>query len=287
MTNIKFSPIIESGITIYISKETDKLSLIQDSSDNKFYIRIKCPDGWKYPMWEYVPFDTITDAEDWLNCHNWDNATLDNIEVDDTESTILEAMKLLGLTQDTINCNKFSAKFKTAESDMIDVNVIWISNVANVSASKNGKSLPNYKLPRSTSNVARILCSTERLLNKLGVNAGHISLDGRSFNTSIQAAINTRNLAQNLVKVKSSNIWGYTINVNSKKDKFGDVIVQFKGDNGGPGDVYIYYDVPVLTYRRWHSAPSKGHYFWKYIRNYFKYSKLTGDKKGKLHNAVN
>lgn len=104
---------------------------------------------------------------------------------------------------------------------------------------------------------------------------------------SIVAAINTRNLTKNLVRVRSSNVWAYAINIRDRKDKTGDVIAQFKGKNGGPGDIYIYYDVPVNLYRRWVGAPSKGHFFWQYIRNNFQYSKLTGNKRGVLKNAVN
>ncbi|MCM1222053.1 MAG: KTSC domain-containing protein [Lachnospiraceae bacterium] len=104
---------------------------------------------------------------------------------------------------------------------------------------------------------------------------------------SVMAAINTKNLANDLVRVRSSNIWSYGLNLRDRKDKTGDLLVQFKGKNGGAGDVYIYYDVPAMVYRRWQSAPSKGHYFWVYIRNNFKYSKLTGDKRGKLANAIN
>ena len=65
------------------------------------------------------------------------------------------------------------------------------------------------------------------------------------------------------------------------------MIVQFKAKEGGPGDIYIYYDVPFTLFRRWQATQSKGHFFWKHIRNYFKYSKLTGDKIGKLPNAIN
>lgn len=103
--------------------------------------------------------------------------------------------------------------------------------------------------------------------------------------TKILAA-NTKDLASNLSRVKSSNIWSYGFNMKDRHDKKGDIVVQFKGKHGGPGDVYIYYDVPFIVYRRWQSAPSKGHYFWMYIRNIFKYSKLTGDKRGKLKNAI-
>ena len=104
---------------------------------------------------------------------------------------------------------------------------------------------------------------------------------------TVLAAINTKNLAKDLVRVRSSNVWAYGLNIRNRKDKTGDLLVQFKNKSGGAGDLYIYYDVPTMVYRRLQSAPSKGHYFWVYIRNNFKYSKLTGDKRGKLANAVN
>ena len=103
----------------------------------------------------------------------------------------------------------------------------------------------------------------------------------------VLAAISTRDLSKNLVRVKSSNVWAYTINIKDNKAKVGDVLCQFKGKNGGPGDIYIYYDVPIRLWQKWLAAPSKGHFFWQYIRNNFWYAKLTGDRKGKLKNAVN
>lgn len=103
----------------------------------------------------------------------------------------------------------------------------------------------------------------------------------------INCAISTRDLSKNLIKVKSSNIWAYALNVKDKKSKTGDMLVQFKGRNGGPDDVYIYYDVPVLIYRRMLSAPSKGHAFWVYIRGKYPYAKLTGDKKTKQAGGLN
>lgn len=90
-----------------------------------------------------------------------------------------------------------------------------------------------------------------------------------------------------MVRVKSSNIWAYNLNVKNKNDQVGDLYIQFKGPRGGPEDVYVLYDVPVRLYRRLVTAPSKGHFYWQYLRNNFKYSKLTGDKRGKLRNAVN
>ena len=92
---------------------------------------------------------------------------------------------------------------------------------------------------------------------------------------------------KNLVRVKSSNVWSRGIEIKDRKAKEGDVYVQFKGKNGGPGDVYVYYSVPVNTWRRILSYPSAGAAVWKFLRNNFLYSKLTGNKRGVLPNAVN
>ena len=97
----------------------------------------------------------------------------------------------------------------------------------------------------------------------------------------------SRHIVKDLIRVKSSNIWSYGVEVKDKDFTVGDVYVQFKGKNGGPDDVYKYYDVPVKLWRKFVGAPSKGAFLWKYLRNNFYYSKLTGDKKGVLPNAVN
>lgn len=104
---------------------------------------------------------------------------------------------------------------------------------------------------------------------------------------AIMAAVSSRDLTDSLVRVKSSNVWAYGMNVRDDEGKYGDVIAQFKDTHGGPGDLYIYFDVPTSVYRRWVTAPSAGHFFWQYIRNNYRYSKLTGDKRGKLPNAIN
>lgn len=96
-----------------------------------------------------------------------------------------------------------------------------------------------------------------------------------------------REIVKDLIRVKSSNVWSYGVEIKENNMDVGDVYVQFKGQNGGPGDVYRYYDVPVKLWRKFVSYPSKGAFLWKYLRNNFLYSKLTGDKKGKLKNAVN
>ena len=100
-------------------------------------------------------------------------------------------------------------------------------------------------------------------------------------------AASSREVSKNMVRVKSSNIWSYTINIKDRHDKVGDVYVQFKGRNGGPDDVYQYLDVPVSLWRRWIVAPSKGHFFWQFIRNNFKFRKLTGDHRTHLPNGIN
>lgn len=103
----------------------------------------------------------------------------------------------------------------------------------------------------------------------------------------ITAAISTKNITDTMIKVDSSNMWSYGFNVKNYGDKTGDMFIQFKGRNGGPGEVYQYFDVPVSLWRRFVSAPSKGHFFYVNVRSKFKYRKLTGDKKGKFSNAVN
>ena len=115
----------------------------------------------------------------------------------------------------------------------------------------------------------------------------NVAFTAISDRKSILAAINTRNLAQNLVRCKSSNVWAYGMNIRDKKDKTGDLLMQFKNKNGGPGHLYIYYDVPIVIYRRLQSTPSIGHFFWLNIRNNFNYSKLSGNRHGVLPNAIN
>lgn len=102
----------------------------------------------------------------------------------------------------------------------------------------------------------------------------------------IQCA-SSKDLLDTLVRVKSSNIYSYGMDVSDTESNTGDVVVQFKGKNSEPGDIYMYFDVPIIVFRRWVSSPSKGRYFWRYIRNNYKYRKLTGDKKGVLPNAIN
>lgn len=95
-----------------------------------------------------------------------------------------------------------------------------------------------------------------------------------------------RKQTEKIIRVKSSNVWGYSFQINSKSNT-GNLFVQFKSKTGGPGDIYEYFDFPLRMWRKFTGTSSKGHFFWKYIRDVYRYRKLTGDKRGKLINAVN
>lgn len=96
----------------------------------------------------------------------------------------------------------------------------------------------------------------------------------------------SKEVSKDLVRVKSSNIWSYGVQTELGRNTC-DLYVQFKNPSGGPGDVYQYFDFPIRAWKKFITAPSKGHFFWKYVRNNYRYRKLTGDKRGKLPNAIN
>lgn len=102
--------------------------------------------------------------------------------------------------------------------------------------------------------------------------------------TSRRNKTTTQDFVKKLARVKSSNVWSYAFQ--PKDNQIGDMLMQFKTKNGGPGDIYIYYNVPAKIWQRLVSAPSKGHAFWQLIRNVFTYAKLTGDKRTKLPNGI-
>lgn len=135
-------------------------------------------------------------------------------------------------------------------------------------------------------NVADVIKLTERIIPDYSPIFDCVMVDSAD-RFAVMAAINTKNLAKNLIRVRSSNVWAYGMNIRKNGDNTGDLVVQFKNKNGGPGELYIFYDVPLKVYQRWQSAPSVGHYFYVNIRNTFKYSHLTGNKRGVLPNAIN
>lgn len=110
-------------------------------------------------------------------------------------------------------------------------------------------------------------------------------LDNKNLSTII-ASLSTKEIVKNMKRVKSSNIYSQTINVHDPENKVGDVYIRFH-KNGVPTWTYVYYDVPIKLYRKWLAAPSKGSFFWHNMRHNFYYTKLDGDKYGKLKNSIN
>lgn len=105
--------------------------------------------------------------------------------------------------------------------------------------------------------------------------------------SKIYAASNSRVSTRDMIKVDSSNIWGYHMEIPDRRSKVGDLYVQFKSARGGPEDIYVLYGVPVVLFRRFVAAPSKGHFYWQYFRDKYPYAKLTGDKRTKMRGGVN
>jgi hypothetical protein len=300
-SEIKFSPRNLYGVKFYISKDPDAHNLSVIEREGIFYIRIWENGQWNFPSgysWETAidGFSTLKAAGHWLSQRDWKNANSNKIDIDEQfnenhKSEFIEAMELFGFrrSEDSFYKNDLVYVYEEQKTeDILDgdiqIRVIYYEEGPHVTYWVNSKRVGEYASP----NVAQSINHIERTLKKYGysdlITAGFAPQSNRN---KIMAAINTRNLAKNLVRVRSSNVWAYCINIREYGDKTGDVLAQFKANNGGPGDIYIYYNVPVNLWRKWVSASSKGHFFWKHIRNTFKYSKLTGNRRGVLPNAIN
>lgn len=214
-------------------------------------------------------FHTVEAAEEFLNSRDYEDATDDTIGISsDDFAYVIEAYN-----------------FSVADEG------IWITQVDDytliLSVDEDELVLNTEKDGETSVQTFDTVSELLLTLDTFFTDEDIYSSSAIMIKTAVTAAINVRDLAKNLVRVKSSNIWAYGMNLRDRKDKTGEVVVQFKGNKGGPGDVYIYYDVPLVVWRKWLSATSKGHYFWMHIRNTYMYSKLTGDKRGKLRNAIN
>lgn len=111
-----------------------------------------------------------------------------------------------------------------------------------------------------------------------------VTINGQPIMAKSSPKFTTKDFIKKLIRVKSSNLWSYAFQ--PKDYNKGDMLIQFKGANGGPDDIYIYYDIPTKIWQKFVAAPSKGHFFWQYIRNVAKYAKLTGDKRTHLPNGI-
>ena len=135
--------------------------------------------------------------------------------------------------------------------------------------------------------TGEIIDTDELIVADNGIITSATTIVAKGFNrhdTSKRNKTTTKDFVKNLKRVKSSNVWSYAFQ--PKDNNVGDMLMQFKSKNGGPGDIYIYYNVPTKIWQRLVAAPSKGHTFWELIRNVYTYAKLTGDKRTKLANGI-
>ena len=283
----------------------------------RFYLRIfdDASRSWRYPAWNIPQFEdgfkTLNELSNCLSKYNWKDATVWHIDPEEGAyeahwNEFKEAMNMLGfevsknhpMNDDGRVYDKYVYLDNPQSNDSfynqteLYVRVIYYEDEIVVDYWVNGNRLPPSAKPPQSSDIGRTIKQIERFWAKYNY---HLEVQSSIMTQDeaqpIMAAINTRDLTKNIVRVKSSNLWGICVHVRNPDDDFGDLICQFKGGTGdyreGPGAIYIYYDCPLVLYRRFVSAPSKGHFFWQYIRNTLRYSKLTGDKKGKLPHAVN
>ena len=223
-------------------------------------------------------FQSVKAAETFINNHNYILATADNIHISESDLQFIEEA-YCGLTDgpyffEPLEINEDCSIISEYTEDP-DGNIIVVT------VRQEGKE------DESFTQMEPLLRKLDEITNDKIVASA--ILRGKEFRTILAKSFNrsSREITQNLVRVASSNVWAYGVEIKDNNAKEGDVYVQFKGKNGGPEHIYKYYDVPITLWRKFISAPSKGHFVWKYLRNNFLYSKLTGDKRGILKNAVN
>lgn len=240
--------------------------------DNSFAI---CKDS-KPTSWGNG-FCSIKAAECFLNSHDYTNATTDELPL--SADDLVFAIDMYGFESSRYDSNKVvcgNIYLRILDSDPISV-IAGVRGGDQVTVTT-----PNELFEFLDSHI-----DAEDIFSS-------VVLRGLELRSILAAKLppkndkrNSKDATKNLVRVKSSNVWAYGVEIKDRKAQVGDVYVQFKGKNGGAGDVYVYFDVPVRVYRKLVSAPSKGHAVWALLRNNFLYSKLTGSKRGVLPNAVN
>lgn len=225
-------------------------------------------------------FQSVRSAEIFLDRHDYISASTDKLKIslDDLEA-IKEIYNFKELEPGVFTVGSLRL---IVPSDFEVSHDVILQSSTSVSSKK--------QVISSSESLFKILDSF--LFTEVSASAVYRGSQLRSFNLDYIFAKSDRRstseITKHLIRVKSSNVWAYGVEIKDNKAKVGDVYVQFKGKNGGPdGGTYVYYDVPIVLWRKFISAPSKGHFVWKYLRNNFLYSKLTGDKKGKLKNAIN
>lgn len=245
------------------------------SSNNLFCI---CKDG-QVAEWG-TGFTTIAAAEEFLNKHNYLKASNTFLPFDEEEIQFIIEMygnKLLkkGYNGPGWDLWSIDDDYSIAGDNKQGQNVIDIF--------KDGNLLKEFDSESGLfEQLDKIACS-----DNIFASIGFVSLQHSDIFAAKRNKKTARQITDDLVRVRSSNVWSYGIDVDNSDPEVGDVYVQFKGEHGGPGDIYRYYSVPLRIWRRIISYPSKGAAVWKFLRNNFPYSKLTGDRRGVLPNAIN
>lgn len=238
-------------------------------------------------------FQTVRSAEIFLSQHDYISASTNNIAFNQNDIEFIEDMYAQDVIKESPQGKLFdrysiSKNFSIAADKKKDSSPIGFHLVINL--------FKNNRLIKQFNNMHDLLPVLDKIVgDSIFASVTYRGLELRNilaaknngYNKPQERRRTAREIVRDLVRVKSSNVWAYGIEIKDRKDKMGDVYVQFKGKNGGPDAIYVYYSVDLLTWRKVLSAPSKGHAIWQYLRNNFKYSKLTGDRRGKLPNAVN
>lgn len=192
---------------------------------------------------------------------------------------MIDALQLMGFESIEMN---FYRRVENIDDSQLAIYCELLENQVEVSLYEDSYNVESKRF----SSAIDFIDYVESILSSYNIEAVTLASTRIRRNSSITAKSNftTKDFIKKLIRVKSSNMWSYAY---QPKDNYkGDVLIQFKGANGGPDDIYIYYDVPAKTWQKLVAAPSKGHAFWVLIRNVFKYAKLTGDKRTHLPNGI-
>lgn len=254
------------GETQYRCQTLSNISVISDG--NKLHITM----SGKIPDWD-EGFDSSEKIEKFINDHEIESATLS--EIVPTELT------------EVFNFLKVFYGFAVEDEDMIKKEID--GSIISVLKTDEGITVTCDNQSEIFTDASELVSFFDNLMRSfhfevLSSEDIEYAMSGRSI---VLASISSRELTKNLVRVRSSNVWAYCINIKNRKDKTGDVLVQFKGPKGGPGDIYIYYSVPINIWRKIIGSPSAGHAVWQYLRGRYTYAKLTGDKKTKMRGGIN
>lgn len=270
---IRFEPYNIYGITKYRTHDS-KFSLLE--SDNKYYLTMSKRVGdhvtQVQPLWTNV-FGSVRQAAKFLDRYELDESTEDKL----CPKELTEAYEFI----------KVFYAFTEVDEDVLEKQINSTSIVLEFTPDEVVITCGDDE-PQAFYNAEDLIKYLDELLEsfQFEVLSSTDINNATSGKATILAGISSRDISKNMVRVKSSNVWSYCIYIKDRRDKTGDVFVQFKGPKGGPGDVYRYYDVPISIWHKVLSSPSKGHAVWQYLRGKYIYAKLTGDKKTKMRGGI-